>query len=230
MDSQNTLIEILNAQLKKLEQIMSESTYSTTSMINEKFFRWHDNTSEIIKRHINVQEAERFRKCQMFIKIKDRISNCDSYLKVLIDDIKDNPDRYANISEKSQNDNFVNSMHKKIVQVASIKIQNKDYRGAILDSCTALDNYVKEKININKIMDMSGVKLMECVFSKDKPIIKLSDKPEEQKGFMFLFSGVMKAVRNPSTHKLHQLDSLSETLEILGFLSFLFRLVDKGKR
>ena len=246
MENQN-LIESLNNQLTKLENIMRESGYDSDldvgvvflevddkkSIGKQKFFRWVDDTFKIIETNISLAEGKKLQECLKNMRMAIKMRNCYSYLKVLISDIENNAEKYISISTKCQSDDFIltplNNMHKEVLKVAKDRIQHKEgYRGIISDVCIALEDYIKKKINNPNIQDIGGAKLMEHVFSKDKPIIRLSDKAEEQKGFMFLFSGAIKAIRNKCTHKLYKLD-LQEVLEILGFLSFLFRTADKGK-
>ena len=238
MKNPNKIIEILNNQLEALRKIRDESGYIEYDPLSDnqglhqatqKLNRWEIRTSQVIKKYIDVEEENRFRRCANSMDLSVQIKQLDSYLQALINDIKDNPD----FLNEYQSDDFIidmlSNMHKEVTKIAKDRIQDeKGYRGIISDVCTALESYTKEKVNDHEIQNIGGAKLMEHVFSKDKAIIKLSDKQEEQKGFMFLFSGAIKAVRNKCTHELYSID-LHEVLDILGFLSFLFRTVDKGK-
>lgn len=79
------------------------------------------------------------------------------------------------------------------------------------------------------MFDLDTYPLMTEVFTKDDPVIRLSSDPEEQQGFMMLFAGVVKSVRNPKAHRLITQTDPQRTLEWLGFASVLFRLLDEGK-
>ena len=236
MENQNKLIGILNKQLEALRKIRNESgcmgyqPFSDNQELHQarqKLNRWEVRTSQVIKKYTNAEEEDRFARCANNIDLSTQIQQYDSYLQELINEIKNNPEFF----DESQSDDFIinmlNNMHEEVVKIVKDKIQYGDYKNIILDTCISLENYIKKKVN-NPKMDISGAKLMEHIFSKDKFIIKLSDEVEERKGFMFLFSGVIKAIRNRCSHNLYSID-LQEALEILAFVSFLFRTVDKGR-
>ena len=75
---------------------------------------------------------------------------------------------------------------------------------------------------------------METVFSANNPVIKfnaLADQSDrdEQKGFMWLFSGAVMGLRNPRAHKFVQ-DDPERALEFIAFISLLAKLVDDASR
>ena len=244
MASQDILIETLTEQLEKLNNITKDAGYDSDFSIElffdeqkrargeQKLTRWVEDSVEIIKPNIGSEEGRKLQNCLKSKDVKTKMSNCTAYLNVLIDDIKDNPEKYKSISKKCYDDDFVlailNNMHPEVIKIAKDRIQSDSYRSIISDVCISLESYIKKRINSSKIMNLGGTTLMEHVFSKDKFIIKLSNEEEERKGFMFLFSGAIKAIRNQCSHKVYSMD-LQEALEILGFLSLLFRTVDKGK-
>ena len=240
MKNQEQLIEKLTAQIEKIKSIMSESGYNSDFNIDvfesdkrkhigkQKFLRWIEDTSEIIKTNISSAEEKKLKACLNNMNIRVKMLNCLSYLEVLVSDIRDNPEKYKDAYKKYQKVDSISAtlscMHGEVIRNSKDKIQNRDYRNAILDTCIALETYVKKKASN---MEDCGAKLMEKVFSPNSPIIRLSNETEEQKGFMFLFSGTMKAIRNNPAHSVDKRYTLEETLEILGLLSFLFRNVDK---
>lgn len=239
-----SVIELLKNQLSNLEDLRTSSDFdsdlpsdilcpldilpphnSLRAETTQKFLRLSNNTSEIIKKRISQKEEQNFiSSCLNNADLETKISHSIEYLKALISNIEKNPEHF----KESQSDAYImsmlNNMHKEVTKIAKDKMENKDYRGAVLDVCIALEGYVKKK---SKKYDI-GAKLMEKVFSADSPVIKISNKPEEQRGHMFLFSGAMKAIRNRYSHDINQVNPLQETLEILGFLSFLFRTVDEN--
>ena len=237
MENQNKLIGMLNKQIEALRKIREESGYieyqpfsdnQGLHQATQKLNRWEVRTSQVIKKYIDAEEEKRFARCANNMDLSIQIQQYDSYLQALINEIKHNPGFF----DEFQSDDFIidilNNMHEEVVKIAKDKIQNKDYRNIISDVCISLEKYIQKKKNNPKVLNIGGAKLMEYVFSKDKFLIELSGEAEEQQGFMFLFSGTIKAIRNKYTHNLYSIDS-KEALEILGFLSFLFRIVDKGR-
>lgn len=80
----------------------------------------------------------------------------------------------------------------------------------------------------------SGFKLMMSVFGGDSPKLKLTgltddSQIDEQKGYQFVFAGIMSAIRNPKGHEHSIEDDLDTCLDHLTIVSALFRrLEDAG--
>jgi len=77
----------------------------------------------------------------------------------------------------------------------------------------------------------TGQKLMMAVFSVDTPKIKLTplsnnSEIDEQKGYQFLFSGAVMAIRNPRGHEIEINDDPDTCLDHLAFASMLLRRLD----
>ncbi len=69
---------------------------------------------------------------------------------------------------------------------------------------------------------------MTTTFSKHNAVLKLSEEPEEQEGFMHLYLGAIKALRNKYSHDVDaKPESEAEAAEWLYFASALFRLLDR---
>lgn len=125
------------------------------------------------------------------------------------------------------NDLAKSSLHPTVVKVAGTLFRDGHYRQAVFDACLALNEEVQ---NRSGRTDLDGTKLMQQVFSPNAPTLKFPGHPDEQQGFMWLYSGLVMAVRNPRGHQLSSGASLTakETLELLGFVSFLFRALDRA--
>ena len=105
------------------------------------------------------------------------------------------------------------------------------YANAIEDGCKVLEAFVKMR---SGKYDIHGTELMQRVFSPKNPILKFNElKSEseisEQRGMMFLFSGLMLALRNPRAHGIIE-DKPDTAIEILSFLNFLLKSLDKCKK
>jgi uncharacterized protein (TIGR02391 family) len=117
--------------------------------------------------------------------------------------------------------------HEKIKSIAGPLFNNGHYRQAILDVYIALVEEVKNKSKLN---NLDNTALMQKVFSKNNPILKVSDNEDEQLGFMWLFSGSVMAIRNPKAHSLIEQNNPERTLEWLAFASVLFKILDESEK
>ena len=121
-------------------------------------------------------------------------------------------------------------LHQEIQRAASELFRNAHYANAIEDACKALDGLVRMR---SGRFDLSGTDLMNTVFSVKNPLLRFNDGTtdsdrSEQQGMMQLYAGAMLAFRNPRAHQIVE-DDPESALEILSFLSFLAKAVDKAK-
>lgn len=116
------------------------------------------------------------------------------------------------------------------IRAATIKhFQNGDYRNASLDAVVALFYLLRAKT----CLDMDGDALCNQAFSPHAPILVLSDLETEsgkndQRGFMDMFKGFYRGVRNPKAHSLlHKLDA-TKSAQHLVLASMLACRVDEA--
>ncbi len=117
------------------------------------------------------------------------------------------------------------NLHPKVREVAGKLFYDGHYRQAILDTYISLVEAVKAK---SAVYNPDGSALMQKAFSAKNPILRVSSDPDEQLGYMSLFSGAAMAVRNPRAHKISQQGSRQHTLELLFFASHLFQVLDSA--
>lgn len=122
-------------------------------------------------------------------------------------------------------------LHAQIADAIVELFRGGHYANAIEDACKVLDMLVKMK---SKRSDPSGTELMQLVFSPKAPLLKFNDQSNdseksEQQGMMFLYSGAMLAFRNPRAHGILSDDPVV-ALEIIGFVNFLAKSLDRAKR
>lgn len=93
--------------------------------------------------------------------------------------------------------------------------------------------YVDKTVQKHSKASESGFKLMMQVFDEAKPLLKLTalgsaSEVDEQKGFRFLFSGAVMAIRNPRGHEVDVHDDPDTCLDHLAFASLLLRRLEKS--
>lgn len=101
------------------------------------------------------------------------------------------------------------------------------YAEATFEAFKYLDKVVQKFSKVNK----SGEKLMMEVFNESSPNLKLTplstvSEIDEQRGFKFLFSGGVVAIRNPRGHEVDQIDDVDTCLDHLSFASLLIRRLE----
>lgn len=107
-----------------------------------------------------------------------------------------------------------------------------NYFHAVFEAAKAYNFLVKEKSNSEK----DGVSLMMDVLSVNNGVLKITKCVSEtdrnvQEGVKFLSSGLMQAIRNPTAHEpaITWPISKQDCLDILSFISFLFRQLDSAQ-
>jgi uncharacterized protein (TIGR02391 family) len=122
-------------------------------------------------------------------------------------------------------------LHPQVADACVDLFKGGHYANAIEDACKVLDLLVKMK---SKRSDPSGTELMQLVFSAKTPLLKFNEQQNdsersEQQGMMYLYAGAMLAFRNPRAHGLLSDDPIA-ALEIIGFVNFLAKALDRTKR
>ncbi|MFM0428996.1 TIGR02391 family protein [Paraburkholderia aspalathi] len=100
---------------------------------------------------------------------------------------------------------------------------------ATFEAFKYIDKFVQAHSNVSE----SGMKLMMQVFDEAKPVIKLTalsntSEIDEQKGYRFLFSGAVMAIRNPRGHEVNASDDPDTCLDHLTFASLLLRRLEQS--
>lgn len=100
---------------------------------------------------------------------------------------------------------------------------------AVEEAYKLLDNTVKLKAGLQHT-DLTGAKLMQTVFSPNKPLLKLNEgistsEQNEQSGYMQILSGCMIGIRNPRAHDSDWEDTEERSLQLLSFANHLMERV-----
>lgn len=110
------------------------------------------------------------------------------------------------------NQNMSNSiwqiMHPEILRVSKPRMDSGFYADAVVDAFKGIEIRVRRLYKKNCDDDQHGAKLMLKAFSvtNQPPILQFNSSSEFsdgdiQKGYMHMFAGAMKAIRNPKSHE-----------------------------
>ena len=123
------------------------------------------------------------------------------------------------------------AFHPTVVQHSRSLFVQGNYFHALFEAGKAYNVEVKKKAQSSR----DGQALMLEVWSSDKGTLKLTPCVTDtdrnvQDGVRFLAAGLMQAIRNPTAHApaLEWPIGRDDCLDILSFLSFLFRQLDKA--
>jgi uncharacterized protein (TIGR02391 family) len=123
------------------------------------------------------------------------------------------------------------SFHAEIIRHCQTLFIQGNYFHAVFEACKVYNKLVREKASSSKdgealMMDVWGwqngvLKITACQTDTDKNV---------QDGIKFLSAGLMRAVRNPTAHEpaLHWPIAKEDCLDMLNFVSFLLRQLDKA--
>lgn len=138
-------------------------------------------------------------------------------------------DKVLLIKSKVESDGALSSLHPEVQRISAQPFVNGDYNRAVLNACMNLNEHIRKKLGIVRDANGNledGVALMNSVFSRNNPRLQLTDDPEVQDGYRFMFAGVIKCLRNPHAHFLLDQFAKDNAYELLCTLSAMHRLVD----
>jgi uncharacterized protein (TIGR02391 family) len=123
------------------------------------------------------------------------------------------------------------AFHPEIIKHSKILFLQSHYFHAVFEACKVYNKLVRSK----SLSQKDGQALMLEVWGADNGVLKITpcqtdtDK-NTQNGIKFLSAGLMQAIRNPTAHEpaIDWPVSKQDCLDLLGFLSFLFRQLDKA--
>lgn len=132
---------------------------------------------------------------------------------------------------KEENEYFMNrEFHHEVIRHAKDLFIQGNYFHAVFEASKAYNSAVKEKAQ----SDRDGQALMMESWSP-AGVLKITACQTEtdrnvQDGIKFLSAGLMQAIRNPAAHEpaITWPISKQDCLDILSFISFLFRQLDKA--
>ena len=103
------------------------------------------------------------------------------------------------------------------------------YAQATFEAAKFIDKKVAKFAQSSK----SGAALMQEVFKDSNPAIKLTpllnqSELDEQKGYQWIFTGSVWAIRNPRGHEFDVQDDMDKCLDHLCFFSMLMRRLEEA--
>jgi uncharacterized protein (TIGR02391 family) len=141
----------------------------------------------------------------------------------------------ANISlgeeSKDKKEFLQRGFHSEVIRHCQVLFVQGNYFHAVFEACKVYNKLVAEKALSSK----DGEPLMMEVWGWQNGVLKVTACQTEtdknvQDGIKFLSAGLMRAMRNPTAHEpaLHWPITKEDCLDMLNFVSFLLRQLDKA--
>ncbi len=135
-------------------------------------------------------------------------------------------------AEKLTHGEFIaRGFHPEIMDHCRKLFSQGNYFHAVFEACKVYNKQVQQKAQSSA----DGANLMLEVWGCEKGTLKITPCQSEtdrnvQDGVKFLSAGLMRAMRNPTAHEpaLHWPIGKQDCLDMLSFISFLFRQLDKA--
>lgn len=140
--------------------------------------------------------------------------------------------------ELGKNDSFPSDkwskIHNTIAQIAKSRFETEHYGDAVEASFKEINDIIKKSYHKNVGKEEDGDSLMRKAFSVNNPLYHLADNNTDsgrniQQGYMDIFAGAMKGIRNPKAHANLDVHP-DEAWEMIVLASHLMRMWDKTKK
>jgi uncharacterized protein (TIGR02391 family) len=209
-----------------LEALCANET-GTTSVLQQYLRTEYQELCNIWKQRLTMSELGYLGRHIGFGKAHD-------YQDILRHDIPKIEEKAENHLRESLNQQgpigFEELLHPIILEKAYQQYCSGHLRDAVLNSITAVFDFIRQRTGLT----LDGNRLIGEVLSSDHPRLILSELKTEsghndQIGFMQIFQGVYKGIRNPKAHTLkHDLNE-HKAAQYLIFASLLARRIEEAK-
>ncbi|NUU75760.1 TIGR02391 family protein [Paenibacillus xylanilyticus] len=168
---------------------------------------------------------------KLLIKFCKELATTDETEKEVVKILSENGLSY-NLVNKDEIQTFYNrDFHPEVVKHCREFFIQGNYFHAVFEATKAYNYAIKDKSKSQR----DGSSLMMDVLDAKNGVLKITKCSTEsevntQNGIKFLSSGLMQAIRNPTAHepKITWPVNKQDCLDILSFVSYLFRQLDKA--
>ena len=173
---------------------------------------------------------------QQKISVEEKNNNLVAFINLIApSECKENVNRILKKAgivalSEAKKDFYSRNFHTEVYKHSSKLYSEGNYFHAVFEATKVYNKSVREKSKLNK----NGQSLMMEAWTSSGVLKATACKTETdknvQEGIKFLSAGLMQAIRNPTAHEpaLHWPISKEDCLDMLSFISYLFRQLDKA--
>lgn len=229
----------VNEQLERLEalrdayELECKNSFENSDEAIRKFHRWHTAAVAFFADVLGV-ETPLLQKFQ-----PDGLDRNGYVLQNLYHSILGT---YAMLIAKAKKSNkdILNDiwqiMHPEIIRISKSRFESGFYADAVVSAFKEINVKVRELYKQKSGQDKDGSNLMLNAFALNNgnPILKFESSSEFsdndiQEGYMHMFAGAMKAIRNPKSHENETINK-EDALRKLAFASMLMYKLDNVEK
>ena len=228
MDIQEQLKE-LDA-LKDAYELECKNNFENSDEAIRRFHHWHTAAVEFFANVLGVEDP-------LFLKFQPDGLDRNGY--VLHNVYHSILGTYAMLIAKAKtaNKNDLNDiwqiMHPEIIHISKSRFESGFYADAVVSAFKEINVRVRELYKQKSGQDKDGASLMLSAFSVNNSVLEFKSSSEFsdndiQEGYMHMFAGALKAIRNPKSHE-NETISKEDALRKLAFASMLMYKLDTVK-
>lgn len=118
-------------------------------------------------------------------------------------------------------------LHRALNESARPDFERGAYAAAVRAATHAVEVAVRAAAGFGQ--DKYGKPMMLDAFKPGGPLAAADDPVPEQEGVMFLFAGLIGALKNPTSHRVVEYESPIEAVDAIHLADMLLRIVDRAK-
>ncbi len=232
-------ISQINRILKEIDDDYSVTSWKIRSQLHDIFIKIQhvsgsDKILVLIESICDSQEhiGNSKRQEKIIKKFNECLKSCSLHINNQ-NKVEAIPRKQGTSNKTIKNNNLFNmrQFHSQVAKNARPQFKAEHYFDAVDECCKAFEKCVSKKSKVTE----HGSKLMSSALNQNGSLKlnKNTTMTEQnlQDGLMYLCMGLMKAIRNPVEHEPqsdHQINK-QDALDILSFISYLYRQIEKCK-
>ena len=213
----------VNELINRLTLWQNEVKYILQNRIGEKHSAYIDFINTITRKNTGFDYKE---------ELRNELEAGRTQLWAIIESLSEIlPAKEAN---KNDLNDIWQIMHPEIIRISKSRFESGFYADAVVSAFKEINVKVRELYKQKTGDDRDGANLMLTAFSVKNPVLKFKSSSsysdnDVQEGYMHMFAGAMKGIRNPKSHE-NETITKEDALRKLAFASMLMYKLDNVEK